>query len=97
MSRPTRVAQHEALWAFTQGSAGWIERAACRGVHPALFFPIRGEGCEEAKAVCEGCEVRAECLDFAVLNRELFGIWGGTSENERRRIRADRNKETRAA
>lgn len=56
----------------------------CAEVDPEIFFPDRGESGREAKLVCKGCEVRQECLEFAMRNREKFGVWGGLSENERR-------------
>ncbi|MFP5322758.1 MAG: WhiB family transcriptional regulator [Acidimicrobiia bacterium] len=63
---------------------------ACRGADPDLFFPDRGESLEPAKAVCAECVVRDECLEFALAAGERFGVWGGTSERERRRIRRQR-------
>ena len=71
-------------------SRRWQERANCLGVDPDLFFPERGASTREAKAVCGGCEVRIECLEYALRNGEKFGIWGGMSERERRRIRRQR-------
>lgn len=68
----------------------WREHGACRGVDPNIFFPERGESCVEAKAICAGCPVRGECLDYALDLGEKFGIWGGTSERERRRMRPTR-------
>ena len=68
----------------------WQERANCLGVDPDLFFPERGASTREAKGVCAGCEVRIECLEYALQNSEKFGIWGGMSERERRRIRRQR-------
>lgn len=77
----------------------WQDRAACRGMNPELFFPERGEGVvvDAARAVCAGCEVAAECLEFAIENSEKSGIWGGYSERQRRRIRARRHRERRLA
>jgi WhiB family redox-sensing transcriptional regulator len=60
------------------------------GVDPELFFPERGSSTREAKEVCRGCVVRTECLEFAIANGEKFGIWGGMSERERRRVRRAR-------
>jgi WhiB family redox-sensing transcriptional regulator len=60
------------------------------GVDPELFFPERGSSTREAKEVCRGCVVRVECLEFAIANSEKFGIWGGMSERERRRVRRAR-------
>lgn len=68
----------------------WQLSANCLGVDPDLFFPERGASTKEAKAVCQGCEVRDDCLEYALANGEKFGIWGGLSERERRRIRRQR-------
>ncbi|MEI8001188.1 MAG: WhiB family transcriptional regulator [Actinomycetes bacterium] len=73
----------------------WQERANCLGVDPDLFFPERGASTREAKAVCRGCEVRDDCLEYALANGEKFGIWGGLSERERRRVRRQRALERR--
>jgi WhiB family redox-sensing transcriptional regulator len=80
----------------TEGSAErWQERANCLGVDPDLFFPERGASTREAKAVCRGCEVRMDCLEYALAHGEKFGIWGGLSERERRRVRRQRALERR--
>jgi WhiB family redox-sensing transcriptional regulator len=68
----------------------WQVRANCMGVDPDLFFPERGASTREAKEVCRGCVVREDCLEYALANGEKFGIWGGLSERERRRIRRAR-------
>jgi WhiB family transcriptional regulator, redox-sensing transcriptional regulator len=68
----------------------WQNRANCMGVDPELFFPERGSSTREAKEVCRGCVVREECLDYAIAHGEKFGIWGGLSERERRRVRRAR-------
>lgn len=68
----------------------WQNLANCFGVDPDLFFPERGASTREAKEVCLGCVVRLYCLEFALTNGEKFGIWGGMSERERRRIRRQR-------
>ncbi|MDA8287731.1 MAG: WhiB family transcriptional regulator [Actinomycetota bacterium] len=68
----------------------WQSRANCMGVDPELFFPERGSSTREAKEVCRGCVVQADCLEFAIANGEKFGIWGGMSERERRRVRRAR-------
>ncbi len=68
----------------------WQESANCLGVDPDLFFPERGAGIQEAKAVCRACVVREECLEYSLVNGEKFGIWGGMTERERRRIRRAR-------
>ena len=66
---------------------GWQERALCAETDPEAFFPEKGGSTREAKKICTGCEVRAECLEYALGNDERFGIWGGLSERERRRLR----------
>ena len=68
----------------------WQQYANCLGVDPDLFFPERGASTREAKEVCRGCVVQGDCLEFALVNSEKFGIWGGMSERERRRIRRQR-------
>lgn len=68
----------------------WQSEANCLGVDPDLFFPERGVSTAEAKAVCKGCVVRLDCLEAALVNGEKFGVWGGLSERERRRIRRAR-------
>jgi WhiB family transcriptional regulator, redox-sensing transcriptional regulator len=65
----------------------WQERALCAQTDPEAFFPEKGGSTREAKRICSGCEVRAECLDYALAHDERFGIWGGLSERERRRLR----------
>ena len=75
----------------------WQDRANCLGVNPDLFFPERGASTREAKEVCKGCVVREECLEYALANGEKFGIWGGLSERERRRIRRQRSIARRSA
>ena len=65
----------------------WQERALCAQTDPEAFFPEKGGSTREAKKICGGCEVRAECLEYALAHDERFGIWGGMSERERRRLR----------
>lgn len=69
------------------GPLSWQERALCAQTDPEAFFPEKGGSTREAKAVCASCEVRAECLEYALENDERFGIWGGMSERERRRYK----------
>ena len=73
----------------------WQGQANCMGVDPDLFFPERGASTREAKEVCRGCVVREDCLEYALANGEKFGIWGGLSERERRKIRRRRALERR--
>jgi WhiB family redox-sensing transcriptional regulator len=65
----------------------WQERALCAQTDPEAFFPEKGGSTREAKRICAGCEVRAECLEYALAFDERFGIWGGLSERERRRLK----------
>ena len=67
--------------------AGWQERALCAQTDPEAFFPEKGGSTREAKRICTGCEVRGECLEYALEHDERFGIWGGLSERERRRLK----------
>lgn len=66
---------------------GWQEQALCAQTDPEAFFPEKGGSTREAKKVCLTCDVRAECLEYALENDERFGIWGGMSERERRRLK----------
>jgi WhiB family redox-sensing transcriptional regulator len=75
---------------FDIGDRSWQFQANCLGVDPDLFFPERGASTREAKAVCRACVVRENCLEYALVNGEKFGIWGGLSERERRRLRRQR-------
>jgi WhiB family transcriptional regulator, redox-sensing transcriptional regulator len=68
-------------------SLPWAEQARCLFAEPDTFFPEKGGSTREAKRICTGCEVRSECLDYALDNDERFGIWGGLSERERRRLK----------
>jgi len=65
----------------------WQERALCAQTDPEAFFPEKGGSTREAKRICQGCEVKDMCLDYALANDERFGIWGGLSERERRRLK----------
>jgi WhiB family transcriptional regulator, redox-sensing transcriptional regulator len=68
----------------------WQTKARCTEVDPEIFFPERGGSSKAARAVCSNCDVRMQCLEYALNNKEQFGIWGGTSERERRRLRKER-------
>lgn len=71
----------------------WVSLGACKHEDSALFFPGRGGECDKARAICETCPVRAECLDYALKNCIQHGIWGGKSERERRKLRMQRRRE----
>jgi WhiB family redox-sensing transcriptional regulator len=66
---------------------GWQSRALCAQTDPESFFPEKGGSTREAKKICLNCEVKADCLSYALANDERFGIWGGLSERERRRLK----------
>jgi WhiB family redox-sensing transcriptional regulator len=70
-----------------QGQLSWQVDALCSQVDPEAFFPEKGGSTRDAKRICEQCDVRAQCLDYALQNDERFGIWGGLSERERRKLR----------
>lgn len=65
----------------------WQERALCAQTDPEAFFPEKGGSTREAKRICLTCPVRNECLEYALAHDERFGIWGGLSERERRRLK----------
>ena len=65
----------------------WLDSALCAQTDPEAFFPEKGGSTREAKKVCRSCEVRTECLEYALEHDERFGIWGGLSERERRRLK----------
>ncbi|OMQ28715.1 transcription factor WhiB [Rhodococcus sp. D-1] len=67
------------------GNGDWQERAVCQRTDPEAFFPEPGEAVRPAKRVCAGCEVRVDCLAYALANDERFGVWGGLTASERRR------------
>jgi WhiB family redox-sensing transcriptional regulator len=67
----------------------WHARAACKG-HAELFFPERGEATDEARSLCAVCDVRAHCLEVAVDNPKMIGLWAGTTVRDRVEIRRRR-------
>jgi WhiB family transcriptional regulator, redox-sensing transcriptional regulator len=74
-------------------TASWRKLAACQGIDPEIFYPASDEDdAWEAKAICSECPVRQACLEHALAHREREGVWGGTTERERRRIHRQRRK-----
>ena len=74
----------------TGSAQNWRSAAACRSADPDLFFPISATGPAAgqialAKTICAGCEVRRECLEFALTHGQTYGIWGGTTADDRQR------------
>lgn len=67
----------------------WVAKAVCAQTDPDAFYPEKGGSTAAAKAICEGCEVRDACLEYSLAHDERFGIWGGLSERERRRLKRD--------
>jgi WhiB family redox-sensing transcriptional regulator len=77
---------------FEFNTEDWREKASCRSVDPDLFFPVGTTGLaldqiEQAKAVCRACPAQAPCLEFALSTNQESGVWGATSEEERRKLR----------
>jgi WhiB family redox-sensing transcriptional regulator len=80
--------------ALANAEYGWRSEALCRDTDPELFFPIGTTGAalvqiEHARAVCRQCPVQTDCLDFALSTNQDSGLWGGTSEEERRVLRRE--------
>lgn len=70
-----------------EGELAWQVDALCAQTDPEAFFPEKGGSTRDAKKVCGACNVKQECLDYALANDERFGIWGGLSERERRKLK----------
>lgn len=92
----------EFLSELTNGELDWRADAACRDYERRhVFFPGRGgltqSDVHEARAVCAGCPVKAECLDYALRHHERLGVWGGTTEKQRRPLMRLRRDEAGAA
>ena len=80
---------------MTEPDEDWRSRGACRTADPDLFFPASSTAMSnlqlrQAKIICGRCPVRRQCLDFALATHQVHGVWGGTSERERTRMRAGR-------
>jgi len=101
-ARPPR---HRTLPAPARFAARWRELAACRGAYLEVFFPGRGESAEPARRVCTACPVRQPCLEYAVSNGIVDGIWGGLTGRERgalrtgylRAVRGERDRDIASA
>ncbi|WP_125132613.1 WhiB family transcriptional regulator [Microbacterium sp. 10M-3C3] len=65
----------------------WQSDALCAQTDPEAFFPEKGGSTRDAKRICTTCDVRDQCLEYALQNDERFGIWGGLSERERRKLK----------
>ena len=70
-----------------ENALAWQTDALCAQTDPEAFCPEKGGSTRDAKRVCTTCDVRTECLEYALANDERFGIWGGLSERERRKLK----------
>jgi WhiB family redox-sensing transcriptional regulator len=84
---PEKFDSVPATLAITPEDELWQEKALCAQTDPEAFFPEKGGSTREAKRICLGCEVKDACLEYALAHDERFGIWGGLSERERRRLK----------
>lgn len=78
---------YEAGDARPNETGNWQEDALCAQTSPDEFFPEKGGSTRDAKRICNSCDVRSDCLEYALDNDERFGIWGGMSERERRKLK----------
>lgn len=74
---------------ITEADLAWQQRALCAQVGTEFFFPEPGSSVREAKRICQLCDMRATCLEYALEHDERFGVWGGLSEKERLDLRRD--------
>jgi len=65
----------------------WVKEALCAEVDPVIFFPEKGDRTVDAKNTCKACNVKTQCLEYSLTNNERFGIWGGLTEHDRRKLR----------
>jgi WhiB family transcriptional regulator, redox-sensing transcriptional regulator len=84
---PTTAPGFELAYTGEDEELSWQEQALCAQTDPEAFFPEKGGSTRDAKKICMSCPVRAECLEYALAHDERFGIWGGLSERERRRLK----------
>lgn len=78
--------------AMSASEITWRQHGACNGLDPSIFFPESEEASDEAKSICAECMVRIACLEHALARREKDGVWGGTTDKERRRIIRQRRR-----
>lgn len=79
------------------GDTSWMKKGRCAHLSPSIFFPSDGVGVEAARRICVECSVKVQCLEYALANRIDHGVWGGTSERQRRRILRSRKIKLAAA
>jgi WhiB family redox-sensing transcriptional regulator len=80
------MTRHPSAWRAAP-TPTWRATALCAQTDPELFFPEKGGSIKEAQRVCSSCEVRAECLDYALAHDERFGVWAGLSPEQRLRVK----------
>jgi WhiB family transcriptional regulator, redox-sensing transcriptional regulator len=78
----------------------WRDQATCRDLNPELFFPVGVTGLaveqiDAAKSFCHTCPSQSACLEFAITTNQEYGVWGGTTEDERRVLRREWRAEVR--
>lgn len=71
----------------------WFTKAVCRGVNPEIFFPVEVNEARDAKIICGECPVKTECLEYALTNKEEYGVWGGATFRERKIMLKKRRRE----
>ena len=77
---------HSRVPTFAFNDEPWVAQALCAQTDPEAFFPEMGASTRAGKKVCVGCDVRGECLEYSLIHNEQFGIWGGLTVRERRRL-----------
>lgn len=87
LAKARRAGSTDPSTTFRWDDQPWVADAICNQTDPEAFFPEKGGSTKQAKAVCNNCDVRLKCLDWAMRLPEQFGIWGGLSEKERRTLR----------
>jgi WhiB family transcriptional regulator, redox-sensing transcriptional regulator len=75
----------------------WVEAAICAQTDPEAFFPEKGESADPARRICAVCPVQRDCLEDALPDADRRGVWGGTSEIQRRRLRTERRRAAAAS
>lgn len=91
------MASTHAITRDVMADEGWQEEGACRGADVEIFFSVDEEDQQRALEFCARCDVRQDCLEFAIENREMYGIWGGMSESDRRSLIRDIRRREREA
>ncbi|HEX2027306.1 MAG TPA: WhiB family transcriptional regulator [Nitriliruptorales bacterium] len=91
------MASIDTFAARLQTGEPWEERAACSGANVEMFFSVEEQDQQEALEYCARCEVRQECLEYAIRHREMYGIWGGMMESDRRTLIRDIRRREREA